>query len=176
MTEKLTFTAFYPHPPQRVWKALTDSKALEAWLLPTDFQPTPGFRFRFQAGDGLNKATVEGTVLEVEEGRRLAYTWIDGQDGEAGAPSLVTWTLRPRDGGTELRLEHLPADYVQPMVLIEVDMNWRFALYASLPVFLALIGNRQTPRVPIVYMPDEPESPEVAARRAGFRQMEEVAS
>jgi len=162
LTEKLTFTAFYPHPPERVWRALTDAKALAAWLLPADFRPEAGRTFRFDAS-----VPIQGTVLEVDENKLLSYTWIDGEDGEAGTPSKVTWRLRPRDGGTELRLEHLPADYVEPMVLIEAGMNWRFALYAALPAILGC------PRVPIVYVADEPESPEVAARRAGFRQSED---
>jgi uncharacterized protein YndB with AHSA1/START domain len=38
----------YPHPPQAVWKALTDPKALSVWLMENDFQPRVGHRFRFR--------------------------------------------------------------------------------------------------------------------------------
>ncbi len=34
---KLEF--FYPHPPERVWKALTDRRVLAAWMMENDFEP-----------------------------------------------------------------------------------------------------------------------------------------
>ena len=36
----------YGHPVQAVWHALTDPAELAAWLMPTDFAPEPGRRFR----------------------------------------------------------------------------------------------------------------------------------
>ncbi len=38
----------YPHPPRRVWRALTDSAALARWLMPNDFAPRVGHRFSFR--------------------------------------------------------------------------------------------------------------------------------
>ena len=52
-------------------------------------------------------------------------------------------------------------------------MNWRYALYASLPVLMRLLRSEdRRPKAPIVYVADDPENPEVAKRRAGFRQEE----
>lgn len=31
---ELQFEVTYPHTPERVWRALTDPKALAAWLMP----------------------------------------------------------------------------------------------------------------------------------------------
>jgi uncharacterized protein YndB with AHSA1/START domain len=174
LTDKLIFTAFYPHPPERVWKALTDPGALGLWLLPNDFKPVVGHRFKFETADRLKGSAIEGLVTEVDEPKRIVYTWIDEDDGGAGQASRVSWSLRPKDGGTELRLEHRPAAYVEPVVLIEAQMNWQFAMYCSLPAILALLERGRPVRVPIVYVAEVPVSPEVEARRAGFRQVVEA--
>ncbi len=161
MNERLNFEAFYHHSPERVWKALTEEAALAKWLLPTNFKPQIGLRFRFEGLDRGGKTAVECLVLEVEEGKKLSFTW---DDGEAGSPSLITWKLSPKDGGTLLTLEHESALEVRPHVLIEASMNWGYALEHGLPGYLGY------PPVPIVYMPEEPEVE--TDRRAGFRQEE----
>jgi uncharacterized protein YndB with AHSA1/START domain len=117
MKPKIVLEATYPHPPERVWRALTDNDALAAWLLPVApagaFAPRLGHRFAFEApdpGEGGNgrRKRIGGEVTGVEEGRRLAYTWQADPDAP---PTLVTWTLEPVDGGngTRVRLEHDPA-------------------------------------------------------------------
>ena len=40
--------SFLPHPPAKVWNALTDPALLAAWLMPNDFVPALGHRFTFQ--------------------------------------------------------------------------------------------------------------------------------
>jgi uncharacterized protein YndB with AHSA1/START domain len=170
MKEKLTFEAFYPDPPERVWRALTDSSALARWLMPNTFKPVLGFRFRFEGVGRGNAAWVQGEVLELDEAKRLAYTWDDGEDD---APGVVSWTLKPKDGGTHLTLEHQPAEPAKPYVLIEASLNWRYALYSSLPVLMRLLRDEERrPRVPIVYVVEEPQTEHEPKRRAGFRQEE----
>lgn len=44
----ITVEAVYPHPPARVWRALTDPDELESWLMENDFQPRVGHRFQFR--------------------------------------------------------------------------------------------------------------------------------
>jgi len=171
LNENVAFEAFYPHPAERVWQALTDPKALANWMLPTDFRPLIGFRFRFEGLTRGKKGQVTGEVLEVVEGARLRYTW---DDGEAGSPSVVTWTLQPQDGGTRVSLTHEAAIPAEPYILIEANLNWRYAMYASLPVVLALMReNALRPPVPITYITEAP-SQEDNNRRAGFRQEEET--
>ena len=103
-TRKVTLERVYPHAPDRVWRALTEKEALAEWLLPTDFEPEPGRPFRFRQGDG--GGTIDGSVVAVEEERRLSYTW---RAEPEQAPTTVTWTLEPVEGGTRVRLEHDPA-------------------------------------------------------------------
>ena len=96
----------YPHPVERVWRALTDRAAIAAWLMPNDFAPVVGREFEFWTKSKPGwEGTVRGAVTEVVEHRRLAYSW-KGASPAMGAPTLVTWTLEPTAGGTRLRLEH----------------------------------------------------------------------
>jgi uncharacterized protein YndB with AHSA1/START domain len=46
---------------------------------------------------------VECEVLEIDEPRRLSYTWVGDPKHP---PTVVTWTLEPTAAGTRLRLEH----------------------------------------------------------------------
>jgi uncharacterized protein YndB with AHSA1/START domain len=104
MLRDLKTEVFYPHPPQRVWQVLTNRRALAAWLMDNDFEPRVGHKFRFQTQSlpGL-EGTIDCEVIELDEPRRLSYTW---QDSLMAYPSIVTWTLTPVDGGTRLHLEH----------------------------------------------------------------------
>ena len=85
-----------PHPPEKIWRALTQPHLIEEWLMKTDFQPVVGRGFRFTADWG----GVDGQVTTVEPNRTLAYTW-----DAMGLESTVTWTLTPTSGGTHLRME-----------------------------------------------------------------------
>ncbi len=38
-----------PHPPEKVWRALTQSALIEDWLMPNDFEPRVGHKFNFRA-------------------------------------------------------------------------------------------------------------------------------
>jgi uncharacterized protein YndB with AHSA1/START domain len=85
-----------PHPPEKVWRALTQSFLLEEWLMKNDFQPVVGHRFNFRADWGA----VDGEVLAVEPNKMLSYGW-----AAFGLESVVTWTLTPTSTGTHLRME-----------------------------------------------------------------------
>lgn len=47
MFAKLKKEVFYPHPPERVWLLLTNSRALAAWLMENDFEPRVECKFYF---------------------------------------------------------------------------------------------------------------------------------
>jgi uncharacterized protein YndB with AHSA1/START domain len=79
-----------------VWEALTDERMLGEWLAQdADLDPVPGGRASFRFADGEER---EGTVLEVEEGRSLAFSW--ARPGEA--QSVVEFSLEPAADGTRL--------------------------------------------------------------------------
>ncbi|MEU5883878.1 SRPBCC domain-containing protein [Spirillospora sp. NPDC047279] len=99
---------FLPHPPARVWRALTDPELLARWFMPCDFRLEIGHRFTLTTQPRPN-VRFEGVchcqVLEFENEKMLRYSWRDpGQDN--GLDSTVTWRLEPEGTGTRLFLEH----------------------------------------------------------------------
>jgi uncharacterized protein YndB with AHSA1/START domain len=95
-----------PHPPERIWRALTQSWLIEQWLMKNDFVAEIGHRFTFRAAPVPGwSGIVNCEVMTVEAPRLLAYRWGDGTESDSGLVTLVTWTLTPRDGGTLVRME-----------------------------------------------------------------------
>lgn len=84
------------HPPERIWRALTQSHLIGEWLMKNDFRPDKGHRFNFNADWG----SVGGEVRTVVPNETLSYTW-ETRD----LTSVVTWTLAPTEAGTLLRME-----------------------------------------------------------------------
>src|ERR1700737_3442446 len=37
-----------PHPPERIWRALTQAPLIAEWLMQNDFRPVVGHRFNFR--------------------------------------------------------------------------------------------------------------------------------
>ena len=104
MTSTLVFKAQYPHAPERVWQALTQPKALAAWLMDNNFEPCIGHHFQFKEASlpGL-ETVIDCEVIALEPPTRLVYTW---KASGMPIPSLVTWMLTPIEGGTQLQLHH----------------------------------------------------------------------
>jgi uncharacterized protein YndB with AHSA1/START domain len=84
------------HPPEKIWRALTQPHLIEEWLMKNDFKPVAGHRFGLHADWGA----VDCRVVTVEPSRTLSYTW-----AAYGLESVVTWTLTPTGTGTRLRME-----------------------------------------------------------------------
>lgn len=107
------------HPPEKVWRALTQGALLEEWLLKNDFQPIVGHRFTFRSTpmpphwDGV----IHGEVFTVEANQRLAYGW-----SSMGLDTTVTWTLTPTGKGVLLRME-------QAGFRADEDRNYQGAQY-----------------------------------------------
>lgn len=85
-----------PHPPDKIWRALTRPELIEEWLMKNDFAPVVGHRFNLSADWGA----VDCRVATVEPNKSLSYTW-ETKDLE----SVVTWTLTSTPTGTHLRME-----------------------------------------------------------------------
>ena len=96
-----------PHPPEKIWRALTQSHLIEEWLMKNDFQLRVGHRFQFRAQPVPGWSGVTNCeVLEVDAPKRLAYRWGDGSESDSGLKTIVTWTLTPQADGTHVRMEH----------------------------------------------------------------------
>src|SRR3972149_5337447 len=75
-TKSFSMEYALPHPPEKVWRALTEPKLLAAWLMVTDLRPLVGNSFTFKADptpwwDGI----VHCEVLELDLHKRLRYSW-----------------------------------------------------------------------------------------------------
>jgi uncharacterized protein YndB with AHSA1/START domain len=95
----------FMHPPQKLWRALTESPLLAQWMMNNDFEPVVGHRFQFRAEPMPNwNGIVDCEVLVAEPFRSLSYNWGVG-GGDSGLQWVVLLTLTPTEGGTLLRME-----------------------------------------------------------------------
>jgi uncharacterized protein YndB with AHSA1/START domain len=107
-----------PHPPEKIWRALTQGPLIEEWLMANDFQPRVGHAFKFRSKpvpgwDGI----IDAEVLLVEPHKTLSYTW-----GSMGLKTVVLWTLHATKTGTLLRME-------QSGFRSDNDANYKGATY-----------------------------------------------
>ena len=127
-SDSLVFECDFDEPPEKVWRALTEPRLLEAWL--TDDPWPAGARKesaappRHMPASALpdGQVSADGTggpagssryeILTAEPHRLLRYGWQDreGRAGDSGGRevhSVVTVELAPGQlGGTHLRLTH----------------------------------------------------------------------
>jgi uncharacterized protein YndB with AHSA1/START domain len=100
-TESISFEFALQHPPEKVWRALTDPALLAEWLLPViDLKLEPGAAFTFKTQpypgwDGI----VNCRILEIEAQRKISYTW-----SVPFLDTVVTFTLTPTTPGTRLHI------------------------------------------------------------------------
>jgi uncharacterized protein YndB with AHSA1/START domain len=91
------------HPPEKLWRALTQPHLISEWLMKNDFAPTVGHRFNLRGDWG---GVLDCEVLAIEPNRTLSYTWDFAHDDPTyGLKSIVTFTLTPIPSGTLLRME-----------------------------------------------------------------------
>jgi uncharacterized protein YndB with AHSA1/START domain len=100
----------YPHPPAKVWRAVTDPALIPLWTSigqggrPEGFSTTVGTKFRFVAKPKLGwNGIVDCEVLEVNEPSLLRYSW---RGGDGGDVTQVAYRLEPHAGGTRFTYEH----------------------------------------------------------------------
>ena len=104
MTE-IRVTRDYPHPPAKVWRALTEPHLLELWSMrPEGFSLEVGAKFTFRAkADRHWRGYVECEMLQVQPPSLLRYSWVGDDEG---TKLVVTYTLEPIASGTRLTLVH----------------------------------------------------------------------
>lgn len=95
-----------PHPPARVWRALTDPALLGRWLMQNDFQPVVGHTFTLDTGAW---GATHCEVLALEPTSLLRISWKNPP-----LDTTVTWRLVPEGAGTRLYVEHAGFDLDDP--------------------------------------------------------------
>jgi uncharacterized protein YndB with AHSA1/START domain len=86
-----------PHPPEKLWRALTQPHLIEEWLMKNDFKPVVGHHFNLRGDWG---GVLDCEVIAVEPNKKLSYTWNFAHDDAAyNVKSVVTLTLTPTSHG-----------------------------------------------------------------------------
>lgn len=102
-TRTVTVERQFSHPPEKLWRALTQQHLIADWLMQNDFVAQMGHKFQLQTDWG---GVMQCEVLALEPYDRLSYSWNFANDDPLYAlESVVTFTLTPQDGGTHLRVE-----------------------------------------------------------------------
>lgn len=115
----LHFSHTFQAPPEKVFDAWTNPKALTQWFGPTDEFTVPlaevdlrvggAYRIQMKSPDG-ELHTVIGTYKEIIPSEKLVFTWAweagsSCGDAEAGE-SLVTVRIQAQGSSTEMTLIH----------------------------------------------------------------------
>lgn len=100
-TRSLVIEKELSHPPEKIWRALTQGPLIKEWLMENDFQPVVGHKFSFRSTPTPHwNGVVDSEVLVVEPDKKLSYSW-----SSLGLVSVVVWTLVATSGGTLVRME-----------------------------------------------------------------------
>ena len=131
---------FLPHPPERVWRALTDPDLLGRWLMPNDFQSRVGHHFTFRTdpvpGAGFD-GVIQCEVLALDPPLLLRISWATA----GGIDTTVNWRLAPEGRGTRLFLVHEGFDETDPQQAVQriLDGGWRSHIARRLEEVLAAL-------------------------------------
>ncbi|SFO75478.1 SgcJ/EcaC family oxidoreductase [Actinomadura madurae] len=93
----LRFERRLRHPPERVWRALTDPAELSAWLAEAVLEPAVGGKFALRwlnTGDAADETVARGTVTAFDPPRLLEL--------DSDIHGRLRWELAPSPEGTHL--------------------------------------------------------------------------
>lgn len=113
----------FVHPPEKLWRALTQPHLIEDWLMKNDFAPSIGHKFQLRGEWG---GVLDCEVLMLEPNQKLSYTWnFSNSDPNSALESVVTFTLTPLDDGTHLRMEQTGFRHQQKQAYGGARAGWK---------------------------------------------------
>ena len=122
------------HPPEKLWRALTQPHLIEEWLMKNDFKPVVGHSFNLRGEWG---GVLDCKVLAVAPHKTLSYTWnFAHEDAAYNLESVVTFTLTPTRNGTHLRVEQSGFQPHQKQAFGGAHAGWK-EFFAKLELLLA---------------------------------------
>jgi uncharacterized protein YndB with AHSA1/START domain len=133
MSRTIRINVEYPHPPDRVWQALTTREAIAEWLMENDFEPRVGHRFtmRTEPAPGFD-GIVQCELRELEPPRRMVWTWRGGP-----IDTTLTFELEPTPRGTRLCVRQAGFRGMKAyLVSLILGSGWRGIYRRKLPAAL----------------------------------------
>lgn len=133
-----TFTTrrHVPHPPQRVWEALTRADLLAGWFMHSSTDLADGASFQLHDPDARGwSGRLDCRVEEFVKHQRLRYraTEVDGS-----SVTTLQWTLVPSEAGTDLTLVHSGWQGARGWLTgMALKIGWGSLLRSKLPTVLA---------------------------------------
>ncbi|MGW8376726.1 SRPBCC domain-containing protein [Streptomyces sp. ODS28] len=135
---------FLAHPPEKVWRALTEPELIARWFMPGDFRLERGHVYTMEAGavpaTGFS-GSVRAEVLDFAPGSMLRIGWRDADPANGVEVDwTITWTLEPEGAGTRLFLAHEgfdPGDPLQQRARGIMGGGWRTGVMRGLEKALA---------------------------------------
>lgn len=101
---KLEYQAYIRTTPAKLWDAITNPEQTRRYFyglaVKSDWKPRSAIKHLLPDGN----SQIEGTVLEVDPGKKVVHTF--ATTGESDAPTRVTWELEPMGSVTLLTLTH----------------------------------------------------------------------
>ena len=91
-------TRTFSHPPEAVWRALTDPAMLAQWLAPGRIELSLGGAARLDFAD--SGTVIDSRVSAYEPGKLIEYSWSHGEE----PPRPVRWQVEPLASGARLVL------------------------------------------------------------------------
>lgn len=98
----------FAHPPERVWRAMTDPSLIPRWMESLDpmtncqMDARPGGSFRYEWNSQERAFFFSGPVLHAEAPRHLEV--IEYFNGDESSGTHVTTDLVPESGGTRMTI------------------------------------------------------------------------
>lgn len=106
-------------PPERVFRAPTDSAELMRWFNDTscpvkfwEMDARRGGRYRYATEkgkvviNGVSEFECHGEILEYDPPRLLVYTWFGNWHDEKTRRTIVRWELTSKGAGTHVKVTH----------------------------------------------------------------------
>lgn len=98
-----TFERVLDHPPEKVWKALTDPEEIEKWFVRTELEPREGGSY-VEHHDHVG-LSMEGEITHWDPPRVFGHTWWADPDGAYEEASIL-WEITPEGSGSRLVMTH----------------------------------------------------------------------
>lgn len=130
MSLDLRLERVFRHPVDKVWRALTSPERMATWLMPNDFEPAVGHRFRLH-GEPMPgwRGWAECEVVELDAPTRMVWAWWANDDVHE---TKVTFELETAGDGTRLVLTHVGPEAAAVARLLESGWPGKLDMLAGL--------------------------------------------